>query len=152
MKHFVQNDKFNAFRLPVGWQFLVNNVVGGKLDEGNFAKYDALMKACLATGAHCIIDIHNYARWDGAIIGQGGPTNDQFADLWSQLMTHYAAEPNVVVGMVNEPHDSRSSPAALCFWSSRADLFSYQSLTSTLGLNPAKLSSTPCAKLGRKNT
>ena len=106
MKHFTQDDKFNAFRLPVGWQYLVNGQVGGKLDENNFAAYDALMKACLDTGAHCIIDIHNYARWDNAIIGQGGPSNDQFADLWSQLMTHYADQPNVVVGMVNEPHDS----------------------------------------------
>lgn len=110
MKHFVTNDKMNAFRLPVGWQFLVNNECGGQLNSANFAKYDALVKACLVTGAHCIIDIHNYARWDGAIIGQGGPSNDQFASLWSQLMKHYASEPNVVVGMVNEPHDSEPSP------------------------------------------
>lgn len=110
MRHFADNDKFNAFRLPVGWQYLVNNQLGGKLDSTNFPKYDALVKACLATGAHCIIDIHNYARWDGAIIGQGGPKDEQFADLWSQLMTHYASEPNVVVGMVNEPHDSKFFP------------------------------------------
>jgi endoglucanase len=51
------------------------------LDATNFMKYDMLVQACLATGAKCIIDIHNYARFNDQIIGQGGPTNEQFADL-----------------------------------------------------------------------
>lgn len=67
MKHFVQDDKFNVFRLPVGWQFLTNDILGGVLNATNFAKYDALVQACLATGASCIIDIHNYARWNGEV-------------------------------------------------------------------------------------
>jgi endoglucanase len=28
------------------------------------------------SGAYAIIDVHNYARWNGEIIGQGGPSND----------------------------------------------------------------------------
>ena len=67
MQHFVRDDGFNVFRLPVGWQFLTNNVLGGTLDPTNFAKYDALVQACLSTGASCLIDIHNYARWDGQV-------------------------------------------------------------------------------------
>lgn len=63
------------------------------------------MQACLGTGAYCIIDIHNYARWDGQIIGQGGPSNDDFASLWSQLAQAYAGQPNVIFGLMNEPHD-----------------------------------------------
>ena len=63
------------------------------------------MQACLTTGAHCIIDIHNFARWDGEIIGQGGPTNDQFASLWRQLAKKYASEQRVVFELMNEPHD-----------------------------------------------
>jgi hypothetical protein len=47
----------NIFRLPVGWQFLVNNKLGGTLDSGNLAKYDQLVQGCLATGALCIIDV-----------------------------------------------------------------------------------------------
>lgn len=111
MKHFVDNDGLNAFRLPVGWQYLVNNKCGGTLDQDAFTKYDALVKACLDTGAYCIIDIHNYARWDGNIIGQGGPENDQFASLWQQLATNYAKESKVVMGLMNEPHDMPSMTA-----------------------------------------
>lgn len=60
MSHFYKDDNLNVFRLPVGWQYLVNNQLGGNLDTTNFAKYDAEVQACLNTGAYCIIDIHNY--------------------------------------------------------------------------------------------
>jgi endoglucanase len=65
------------------------------------------MQACLTTGAYCAIDIHNFARFNGQIIGQssGGPTDTQFADLWSQLATNYKSNSKVVFGLMNEPHD-----------------------------------------------
>lgn len=90
----------------VSWQFLVNNKLGGTLDSTNFGKYDQLMQACLATGAYCAIDVHNFARWNGKIIGQdGGPTDAQFADLWTQLATKYKSSTKVIFGLMNEPHD-----------------------------------------------
>ncbi|KAK7458270.1 cellulase [Colletotrichum acutatum] len=104
MNHFVQNDKLNMFRLPVGWQFLVNNQIG-QLNAANLGKYDQVMQKCLATGAHCMLDIHNFARWNGGIIGQGGPTDDQFVSLWTQLATKYKDNANVVFELMNEPHD-----------------------------------------------
>lgn len=108
MQHFVKDDGLNAFRLPVGWQWLVDSP-GSPLNAAHMEEYDALVQACLATGSLCIIDIHNYARWDGLIIGQGGPTDEQFADLWSQLATKYAKSPKVTMGIVNEPHEGTSS-------------------------------------------
>ena len=107
MAHFSKQDGFNAYRLPVAWQYLVNNKVGANLYSANFAKYDELVRACLVTGAHCIIDIHNYARWNGQIIGQGGPADGDFASLWSQLAQKYAKETKVVMGLMNEPHNSK---------------------------------------------
>ncbi|KAI2613336.1 glycoside hydrolase family 5 protein [Hypoxylon sp. NC1633] len=105
MQHFVEADGINVLRLPTSWQFLVNNKLGGNLDSGNLSKYDQLMQACLATGAHCMIDIHNFARWNGGIIGQGGPTDDQFVSLWRQLATKYGNNEKVVFELMNEPHD-----------------------------------------------
>lgn len=110
------------FRLPVTWQFLINsnNLNGtaarnlsagalatsnGQLDAVNTAQYNQLVRDCLATGALCIIDIHNYARFEGQVIGQGGPTNEQFANLWGQIATKYRNETKVVFGIMNEPHD-----------------------------------------------
>ncbi|KAH8796676.1 glycoside hydrolase superfamily [Hyaloscypha finlandica] len=106
MQHFAKEDNMNIFRLPVGWQYLVNNKLGGTLDSGNLAKYDQLVQACLATGASCVIDVHNYARWNGQIIGQGsGSTNDQFVNLWTQLATKYKSTDNIIFGVMNEPHE-----------------------------------------------
>lgn len=89
----------------MSWQYLTNNQVGGALDSTNSGKYDQLMQACLATGAFCAIDIHNFARFNGRIIGQGGPTDAQFAALWTSLATRYASSTKVVFGLMNEPHD-----------------------------------------------
>lgn len=105
MQHFAYDDGLNVFRLPVGWQYLVANQLGGQLDPTFFADYDSLVQACLTTGAHCIIDIHNYARWDDGIIGQGGPSNEDFVSVWTQLAQTYAEQPNVIFGLMNEPHD-----------------------------------------------
>ncbi|KAG8973465.1 Endoglucanase EG-II [Tulasnella sp. 425] len=105
MQHFVSNG-MNIFRLPVGWQVLTPTL-GGTLDATNLAEYDALVEACLNTGAHCIIDIHNYARWNGNIIDQsaGAVTTAQFVSLWTQIATKYASQSKVVFGVMNEPHD-----------------------------------------------
>ncbi|KAK2017679.1 cellulase-domain-containing protein [Colletotrichum eremochloae] len=105
MNHFIQNDKLNMFRLPIGWQFLVNNQLGGQLNSNNFGRYDQVMQKCLATGAYCMLDIHNFARWNGGIIGQGGPTDDQFVSLWTQLAQKYKGNEKVVFELMNEPHD-----------------------------------------------
>ncbi|KAG8166967.1 hypothetical protein KVR01_002656 [Diaporthe batatas] len=120
MRHFVQKG-LNTFRLPTTWQFMINsnNLNGsavniaasgfttsdGTLDQNNTAQYDQLVQDCLATGSYCIVDIHNYARFEGQIIGQGGPTNEQFASLWSQIATKYKNESRVIFGVMNEPHD-----------------------------------------------
>lgn len=105
MNHFYKDDHMNIFRLPVGWQYLVNNNLGGTLDSTNIGNYDQLVQSCLSTGAYCIVDIHNYARWNGAIIGQGGPTNDQFVSVWKQLAIKYASQSRIWFGIMNEPHD-----------------------------------------------
>ncbi|KZS93371.1 cellulase [Sistotremastrum niveocremeum HHB9708] len=105
MKHFVTDDGFNMFRLPVGWQYLTNGVAAGPLYQPLFSNYDILVQGCLATGAYCIIDIHNYARFNGAIVGQGGPPSSALASVWGDLAAYYANQPRIVFGTMNEPHD-----------------------------------------------
>lgn len=79
---------------------------GGALNSKNVAIYDKLVQSCLAVAELCIVSIHNYARWDGDIIGQsdGAVTNEHFASLWSQLATKYAGSPKIAFGVMNEPH------------------------------------------------
>lgn len=106
-QHFSRTDGFNAFRIPVPWQSLINNDLDtNELDENFMTNYyDPILEACFATGSHCIIDIHNYARWNGAVIGQGGPADDVLAKTWSQLATRYKGQANAIFGIMNEPHN-----------------------------------------------
>lgn len=129
MKHFVDDDGLNVFRLPVAWQYLVNNQLGGTLDSANFAEYDSLMQGCLDAGAElCIIDVHNYARWNGQIVGQsdGGPTDKDLASLWSQLATKYKSNSKAAFGIMNEP----VSPSYPCQSTTSTNNF-FNSTTST---------------------
>ncbi|KAH8798410.1 glycoside hydrolase superfamily [Flagelloscypha sp. PMI_526] len=100
--HFVNDDHLNAFRIPVSWQYLVSSP-GGTLNSNAMAKYDGLLQNCISLAQLCILDV--YARWNGAIIGQGGPSNDQFVNLWSQLAAKYKGQSKVAFGVMNEPHD-----------------------------------------------
>ncbi|KAF8498006.1 endoglucanase [Gautieria morchelliformis] len=94
----------NLFRIPFAWQ-LMTPTLGGSINASFFTEYDTTVQAALATGAYVIIDLHNYARWNGAVIGQGGPTNAQYASIWSQLATKYAQTSKIIFGIMNEPHD-----------------------------------------------
>lgn len=117
MQHFAKAHGMNIYRLPVSWQFLINFELGGKLDYNAIGLYNDLVQGCLDTGGYCIIDIHNYARWGGRpkIIGQGGPSNYQFADLWRQLAEKYKNEEKVVFGLMNEPHTGKGCMNESCF-------------------------------------
>jgi endoglucanase len=97
----------NIFRLPVGWQYLTASNVGGNLNSANLQKYDQLVQSCLNSAGDtvCIIDIHNYARWNGQIIGQGGPSDAQFVALWTALATKYKGQSRIAFGLMNEPHE-----------------------------------------------
>lgn len=128
MNHFVHDDGLNVFRLPVCWQYLVNNVLGGTLDSNNFGVYNQLVQGCLATGAYCVVDIHNYARWNNQIVGQSGSavTNSHLASVWYQMYVKfmlvpswirmyrliifraakYASNAKVIFGIMNEVRNS----------------------------------------------
>lgn len=61
-------------------------------------------------------------------MGQGGPTNAQLTNLWSQLAAKYASESHVVFGIMNEPHDSNPHPRIRHFRSHLTTLVSSISL------------------------
>lgn len=91
--------------LAATWQFVTNNTVDGKLDELNWGSYNKVIDACLVTGAYCMIDMHNFARYNGGIIGQGGVDDDVFVNLWVQIAKYYEKNDKIIFGLMNEPHD-----------------------------------------------
>ncbi|KAK7059150.1 Manganese dependent endoglucanase Eg5A [Paramarasmius palmivorus] len=102
-EHFASQG-VNVFRVP--WQ-LMTPTLGGDIDGNFFSRFDATVQAALtsSTSPWVILDVHNYARWNGGIIAQGGPTDEQYASLWSQVAARYASNDKIIFGIMNEPHD-----------------------------------------------
>ncbi|KAI0689890.1 endoglucanase [Cytidiella melzeri] len=94
----------NLYRIP--WQEMTPTL-GGSINSTFFSQYDTTVQQALNSGpnVHVIVDVHNYARWNGQIIAQGGPTNAQFASLWTQLAAKYGSQSRIIFGIMNEPHD-----------------------------------------------
>jgi endoglucanase len=58
-----------------------NNQTSTSLDQTFLSKYDALVQGVLKSGGYAMLDLHNYARWNGAVVGQGGPSNENVSQL-----------------------------------------------------------------------
>ncbi|KAH9810632.1 family 5 glycoside hydrolase [Melampsora americana] len=95
---------FNIIRIPFGWQF-IQPKVKGELDPTQLALLDKYVNAVLAQKAYVVIDLHNYARLEGKIIGQSEVGADDLVDLWKRLAEHYKDHGHVIFGLMNEPHD-----------------------------------------------
>ncbi|CAD6588641.1 MAG: hypothetical protein CYPHOPRED_004475 [Cyphobasidiales sp. Tagirdzhanova-0007] len=102
VSHFTA-EGVGVFRLPFGWQYMQSNGLGTTINAGFFSEYNALVQAVISAGAIPILDLHNYARWNGGIVGQGGPTNANLENVWTQLATYYASS-RVIFGLMNEPY------------------------------------------------
>ncbi|EGG01067.1 family 5 glycoside hydrolase, partial [Melampsora larici-populina 98AG31] len=98
------NQGFNMIRIPFGWQF-IQPTLKGELDPTQLALLDKHVNAVLAKKAYVIIDLHNYARHEGKIVGQSDVGADALVDLWTRLAVHYKDQRHVTFGLMNEPHD-----------------------------------------------
>jgi endoglucanase len=52
-----------------------------------------------------LIDPHNYARYNGNLIGSAAVPHAAFADFWSRVAQQFVGNPRVLFGLMNEPHD-----------------------------------------------
>ena len=93
----------NIFRLPFLWERLQRSLFGS-FDAAELARIDDFVSYATGKGATVLLDPHNYARYNGQVIGQGVSV-DAFGDFWSKLAARYKSNPKVVFGLMNEPRD-----------------------------------------------
>ena len=98
---YYANSGVNCIRLPFLWE-RIQPVLGGPLDAAHVAWLKNFL--IFHPNMNILLDVHNYGRYGGKIIGVDGPTNAQFADLWSKLAIQLPFK-NAVFGLMNEPHD-----------------------------------------------
>lgn len=103
VSHFI-GVGMNIIRFSFGWQY-IQPTIKGELDAKYLALLDKYVKYTVDSNVHVIIDLHNYARRDGKIVGQSELGADTLVDLWSKLASHFKDQPKVFFGVMNEPHD-----------------------------------------------
>lgn len=95
---------FTSVRLPFLWERLQPRL-RGDLDERELGRLKASVVKLRAAGLRVVLDPHNYARYRDAVIGSEEVSSDDFADFWGRLARHFANQPDISFGLMNEPHD-----------------------------------------------
>lgn len=93
----------NVIRLPFLWERLQLNPLG-PLDLTELGRLDDVVNYATGKGFKIEIEPHNYGYGFGALIGSPTTPNSYFADLWGKLAIHYKSNPDVIFGLMNEPH------------------------------------------------
>jgi len=99
---YFKSKSMNTLRLPFSWERL-QPTLGAAFDATELGRLDAFVTATTAKDINVVIDPHNYARWNGTVIGSG-VSNAQFADLWTRLATRYKSNSKVIFAIMNEPN------------------------------------------------
>ena len=92
----------NIIRLPVLWERLQRGLETD-LDETEMKRIDAVVSYVTSKGIKIIVDIHNYAKYSGSIIGSSSLPPSALGGLWRQIAQRYKHNNLVVFGLMNEP-------------------------------------------------
>lgn len=94
----------STFRLPFLWERIQPKLMRG-LDRQELARLARTANSLTQRGAWVVLDLHNYARYEGRTIGSEGVKIEAFADVWSRLAKAFKHNPHVLFGIMNEPYD-----------------------------------------------
>lgn len=95
--------------------------LGKTFNETYFGEFSKAVGHITAKGGYVILDAHNYMRYNdpsmqpfsGSVIGNTtdtkAATTEDLAAFWSELSTRFITNPNVIFGIMNEPHDMPTS-------------------------------------------
>ncbi|KAF1850442.1 glycoside hydrolase family 5 protein [Cucurbitaria berberidis CBS 394.84] len=113
----------NTIRIP----FLLERMcplatgLGSTFNETYFSEFKNAVNYITAKGGYVVLDAHNYMRYNdpssqpssGSIIGNTSDpkaaTTSNLATFWTALSTRFITNPNVIYGIMNEPHDMPTS-------------------------------------------
>ncbi len=95
---------FRAIRLPVMWERLQPKL-NGDLDQEYLEGIISVLKSAADNGMTVLVDLHNYARYRGQIVGGPAVPAQAFSDLWQKIaraLSGYKALEGY--GLMNEPY------------------------------------------------
>ncbi|KAF1952331.1 glycoside hydrolase [Byssothecium circinans] len=116
---FFLNSEVNTIRIP----FLLERMcpletgLGATFNETYFTEFQTAVTYITGQGGYAVLDAHNYMRYNdpssqpqsGSIIGNTSDpkaaSTTALAAFWGELSKRFMTNPNVIFGIMNEPHD-----------------------------------------------
>jgi Ca2+-binding RTX toxin-like protein len=98
---------FSQIRLPIDWENIQHSL-GGALNQSIVSQLHKFIEHAAINGQQVILDIHNYGKYRGDLIGSAAVPTSAFVNLWARLGAEFAGEKNVVFALMNEPQQTSS--------------------------------------------
>ncbi|MBI1373680.1 MAG: cellulase family glycosylhydrolase [Phycisphaera sp.] len=101
---YFKSQGMTVIRLPFKWEHLQPKL-NEAFDEAELARIDGVVELARQRDMRLLMDVHNYARYRGNVIGTDDVPNAAFADFWRRFAEHFKDEPAIFAyGLMNEPH------------------------------------------------
>jgi len=93
----------NTFRIPTLMERIAPPATGisGDFNQTYLVGLYQIVSYIVSNGGYAIIDVHNYGRYNGAIIKDVSA----FGNFWAQLAGLVSWSPNIIFDLMNEYHD-----------------------------------------------
>jgi endoglucanase len=101
---YFKSKGMNVIRLPFQWENLQPSL-NGAFSSAELNRLKTFVTQTTAKGVNVVLDPHNYARYNGNIIGSAKVPNSAFANFWSRLAGQFKNNDKVFFALMNEPHD-----------------------------------------------
>ncbi|MEZ0217898.1 MAG: cellulase family glycosylhydrolase [Rariglobus sp.] len=96
----------NLIRLPFRWP-RVQRTLYGALDSAEMTRLDGVIALAASRGMKVLLDMHDYARYNGNLIGSAAVPNSAFTDVWQKIAARYSTNTAIYAyGIMNEPHST----------------------------------------------
>jgi len=98
---------FNSIRLPVKWERLQPQL-GGELDSRYLAGIRSVLDSAEERDMDVLIDLHNYARYRGELVGSEDVPARMLFDVWRRVALALGAHKGLYAyGLMNEPFNTK---------------------------------------------
>jgi aryl-phospho-beta-D-glucosidase BglC (GH1 family) len=105
---YYQSKGMELIRLPFLWERMQPSL-NGALSSAELARMNTFLDAADARGMKVILDVQNFGRYNGQVIGSSAVPVSAFQDFWTKLANAVKGHASIEgYGLMNEPHDMGS--------------------------------------------
>jgi len=98
----------DVIRLPFLWE-RVQSSENGPLNSDYLSHMDDVVNYAATKGIKVDLDMHDYGKGFGALIGSSATPNSAYSEIWGALADHFKNDPNVIFGIMNEPNQQTAT-------------------------------------------